>query len=238
MRSVRRRSECGVARGLCPVFGAQSDLHAAWTDWTQAFEARPRRRSTWRARSCREWRISIFCSIVFADQWGVCGGPRSACLGIAIVGDAPIFVAHDSADVWALPGSVPPARRRAAERGGRRSTRLFQHDGSALGEIRSTAGICRSAGLRVVGSRVLASQSEMVDRVRLDHFRGFTRLGSAGGCCRWRSAGPLGQAVRRNAAFEAIGAAFGGSQPPVIAEDLGVSPTKCGRSSRRPASPA
>src|SRR5439155_1150479 len=41
-----------------------------------------------------------FCQLLFFEQW-IAVRERARALGIAIMGDIAIFVAHDSADVWA-----------------------------------------------------------------------------------------------------------------------------------------
>ena len=53
--------------------------------------------------------------------------------GISIVGDLPIFVAQDSADVWTNPGAVQARQKRKTDCCGRRPARLFQQHRSALG---------------------------------------------------------------------------------------------------------
>src|SRR5262249_46520212 len=45
----------------------------------------------------------VFRQFLFFRQWGALRR-RAAALGVRILGDAPIFVALDSADVWARPG--------------------------------------------------------------------------------------------------------------------------------------
>ena len=93
--------------------------------------------------------------------------------GIRIVGDVPIFVAYDSADVWAHPelfeldeelrptvvSGVPPD--------------YFSSHRASAGGTRSTAGTCwRRPGYRWWIDRFRRTL-EMVDVVRVDHFRGF-----------------------------------------------------------------
>ena len=43
---------------------------------------------------------------LFFDQWRRCATPATRDRS-QIIGDVPIFVAHDSADVWAPAGAVP-----------------------------------------------------------------------------------------------------------------------------------
>ena len=46
--------------------------------------------------------------------------------GIQIVGDIPIYVSYDSADVWGPSGDIQTRRRETARCGGRCASRLFQ----------------------------------------------------------------------------------------------------------------
>jgi 4-alpha-glucanotransferase len=143
--------------------------------------------------------------------------------GVAIVGDAPIFVAHHSADVWSnaaqyeldaqgeptVVAGVPPDY--FSETGQRWGNPLYRWD--AMQADGFSWWKARFAHLR-----------SMVDVVRIDHFRGFDSYWEIPASeptavhGRWR-AGP-GIAV-----FEALASAHGHpgviSHLPIIAEDLG-----------------
>jgi 4-alpha-glucanotransferase len=138
--------------------------------------------------------------------------------GIQIMGDLPIYVAHDSADVWANPD-------------------LFQLD--ALGDPAVISGVppdyfsatgqlwgnpiyrwdrMAAAGFRWWIDRVRASLA-LFDIIRVDHFRGLEAY--------WEV--PAGETTARNgrwvkgpgaAVFEALRNALGGL--PIVAENLGV----------------
>ena len=75
-----------------------------------------------------------FFQFVFFRQWTTLKRYANE-RGVQLIGDMPIFVAHDCADVWAQPASSSsstsdgqPARRR------RRAARLLQRDRAALGQ--------------------------------------------------------------------------------------------------------
>jgi 4-alpha-glucanotransferase len=138
--------------------------------------------------------------------------------GVKILGDAPIFVALDSSDVWANPdhflldadqkpmvvAGVPPD--------------YFSEDGQHWGNpiydwkrMEATAFAWWIARVR--------RQLKQVDRIRLDHFRGFVQA--------WHV--PAGEKTARNGKwvdgpgltlFEKLRADLGGL--PLIAEDLGL----------------
>lgn len=87
------------------LFMALKKRHAgvAWTEW----EAGAARRT---AEALQQYRVELaleiefhrFVQYIFFDQWGKLHR-HAAEKGIQIVGDLPIFVSHDSADVWAFP---------------------------------------------------------------------------------------------------------------------------------------
>ena len=84
---------------------------------------------------------------------------RAARRGIRLLGDLPIYVAADSADVWAhqelfdLDAERPAARRR------RRAARLLQPRPASAGATRSTAGTRMAATATPGGSRACAPTS-------------------------------------------------------------------------------
>ena len=81
------------------VKGAHDDT--GWTTWEPDIAQRePSAVARWTARCRREIRLHQLIQFIFFEQWQ---RVRDACHSrrIAIMGDLPIFVAHDSADVWA-----------------------------------------------------------------------------------------------------------------------------------------
>jgi 4-alpha-glucanotransferase len=137
--------------------------------------------------------------------------------GIEIIGDIPIFIAHDSADVWANPelfdldehgnlrvvAGVPPD--------------YFSETGQCWGNPLYRWDRMESTGYRWWIERV-RSMLNQVDIIRLDHFRGFEKF--------WEIPAGNKTAVHGrwvegpgNRFFEALFSAFG--ELPFIAEDLG-----------------
>ncbi|MDZ4286311.1 MAG: 4-alpha-glucanotransferase [Prosthecobacter sp.] len=144
---------------------------------------------------------------------------RASELGIQIIGDIPIFTAHDSSDVWARPdlfdldehgnplvvAGVPPDY----------FTALGQRWGNPLYKWPAH----EAEGFAWWKSR-LRKTLEMVDIVRIDHFRGFAAY--------WEIQASEPTAVNGrwveapgDALFEALKSAMGNNVP-VIAEDLGI----------------
>lgn len=138
--------------------------------------------------------------------------------GIGIIGDVPIFVAHDSADVWCnqhlflldssgrprVVAGVPPD--------------YFSQTGQLWGNplYNWDAMADEGYGWWIARIRHLLTQ---FDRVRIDHFRGFEASWQVPASARTAREGSwvAGPGARF---FEAVRAAIGGV--PFIAEDLGV----------------
>jgi 4-alpha-glucanotransferase len=203
------------------LFSALKDhFQSSWTAWDVPLRNRDKQALA-QARGDHASRIEFyaFTQYLFAQQWSALREAAHA-KGVAMVGDIPIFVAHDSADVWShqplfkldetgqplVMAGVPPDYFSAT--GQLWGNPLYDWD--AMAHRNYAWWIARFGHLL-----------EQVDLVRIDHFRGFeaawevpagaeTAVGGA-----WVR-GP-GSAV-----FESIANAFGGGQPPVIAEDLGL----------------
>ena len=201
------------------LFSALADeQQSLWVDWPEPLRVRdPAALAPARGRLDDRIAFHEFCQFLFFEQWTALRR-RANELGIAIIGDIPIFVAHDSADVWA-------------------NQHLFKLD--ERGQPRVVAGVPPdyfSATGQLWGNplydwEVMAHEGyawwiarfrhllELVDFVRVDHFRGFEAA--------WEVPAPAataedGQWVEGpgGAVFKAIGDALG--PPPVIAEDLGL----------------
>jgi 4-alpha-glucanotransferase len=154
---------------------------------------------------------------LFAQQWGALKAYAN-CHGIQIIGDIPIFVADDSADVWSHPelfkldskgsptviAGVPPD--------------LFSDAGQRWGNPHYRWDVMAQERYRWWIERIRHTLTQ-VDIVRIDHFRGFEAA--------WEV--PAGDETAANGQwvagpgptlFQAIEAELG--KLPIIAEDLGV----------------
>jgi 4-alpha-glucanotransferase len=145
---------------------------AAWTAWEPEIAQRdPSAIARWSAGLAREIRLHKLTQFLFFEQWQ---RVREACRArsIQIMGDLPIFVAHDSADVWAkrelfrldaagrpsvLTG-VPPD--------------YFSATGQLWGNPHYQWDVLARTGYAWWIDRFRALLA-LVDRVRIDHFRGF-----------------------------------------------------------------
>ena len=189
-----------------------------WPSWEPAL-ARHDRQALAEAREQHAGRVAFweFCQWRFFRQWAALRAYANG-KGVRIVGDAPIFIAHSSAEVWANPdlfeldaqgrptavAGVPPDFFSATgQRWGNPLYRWSEHakDGYAwwVERVRRTF--------------------ELVDIVRIDHFRAFAGY--------WEIPADEPTAMHGRwvpgpgaALFEAIAKALG--PLPIIAEDLGV----------------
>jgi 4-alpha-glucanotransferase len=226
--SWKDRDEFGEFHRLCDawlgdyaLFMAVKAAHggeAVWSRWEPDIAARkPAALQEWRARLAEEIEALEFAQYMFFRQWRSLhsyAGER----GIRIMGDLPIYVAHDSADVWANPdlfqldaagdpavmSAVPPD--------------YFSATGQLWGNPIYRWDRMKQAGFRWWIDRVSAALKQ-VDVVRLDHFRGLEAY--------WEV--PAGETTARNGRWvKGPGAALLGAledalgELPIVAENLGV----------------
>jgi len=203
------------------LFMAAKQAHggeAVWTHWNPALSRRePAALASWRERLAEEIAAIEFAQYCFDLQWRELHHYARR-HNVRIMGDLPIYVAHDSADVWANPD-------------------LFQLD--AAGNPAVVSGVPPdyfSATGQLWGNpiynwdrmaqthfawwtRRMLHATIQLDMIRVDHFRGLEAY--------WEV--PAGEATARNgrwvkgpgaALFRALEDALG--ELPIVAENLGV----------------
>jgi len=194
------------------------DQTKIWTSWEPGIRSRD---AAAMARMRNELAESIetqqFLQFVFFSQWN---SLRRYCRerGIRIMGDLPIYVAHDSADVWANPhyfqldaggnpvvvAGVPPD--------------YFSSTGQLWGNPIYAWDVLRADGYRWWLER-FKSVLQMVDLIRLDHFRGFEAYWEVPTPARTAERGRWVKAPGADL-FRAVQEGLG--ELPLIAENLGV----------------
>jgi len=202
------------------LFMACKDAHhgAMWTEWDAPLRRRdPDALREARSRYSRELEIFKYWQFVFFRQWQAL---KAYChqRKLRIMGDIPIYVAHDSADVWAHPelfhldengkptvvAGVPPD--------------YFSATGQLWGNPIYRWEVLAASRHAWWIDRFRASL-RLFDIVRLDHFRGFEAY--------WEI--PAGSPTAQNgrwvkgpgsALFRAVQAEL--AELPVVAENLGV----------------
>ncbi len=190
----------------------------AWHEWEPPLV---RREPAALARARKELREQIdahkFFQFLFFKQWFAL---KAYCKdrAVSIVGDIPIFVAHDSADVWTNPeqfkldsngvplvvAGVPPD--------------YFSTTGQYWGNPLYNWEHMLADGFKWWIQRVRAAL-QITDIVRIDHFRGFAACWEIPGGDKTAERGRWVEAPGREL-FEAIRNELG--ELPIIAEDLGV----------------
>jgi 4-alpha-glucanotransferase len=174
-RAFRERAGA-VERAALDEFGAAA---RAWLDSYAAFAALKAANggcawTEWTARDApatADVDAERFTQFAFRRQWGALKRYANAA-GVEIVGDLPIFVAHDSADVWAHPDlfDLDPNGRARTIAGV--PPDYFSATGQCWGNPLYRWDRMAETGYAWWIDRVRATL-ELVDRVRLDHFRGF-----------------------------------------------------------------
>jgi 4-alpha-glucanotransferase len=159
-----------------------------------------------------------FLQYLFFGQWRQIRA-RAAELGIRIVGDVPIFVALDSADVWSNPGLflLDQTTRRPTFVAGVPPD-YFSADGQLWGNPLYDWPEHQRTGY-FWWLRRLAATFDLCDVVRIDHFRGFESYWAvpAGAPNARKGSWELGPGLDF---FRAVQTAFPNAK--IIAEDLGV----------------
>jgi 4-alpha-glucanotransferase len=191
---------------------------AAWHEWQPSLVSRePAALSRARDHFEKEIKAEKFYQFLFIRQWKAL---KKYCneRGIHLIGDIPIFVAHDSVDVWtnaeefklkadnlpAVAAGVPPD--------------YFSATGQFWGNPIYDWERMREDGFTWWISRMRAA-FDMFDMVRIDHFRGFAACWEIPAEAKTAEAGSWVKAPG-DELFTAVEAALG--ELPIIAEDLGV----------------
>jgi len=202
------------------LFRALKDAHGgkAWNEWQPELARRDGGAlAAVREKLDEEIEAQQFYQFLFFRQWFALKADCNR-RGIQLVGDIPIFVAHDSADVWTNPdqfklnadgspivvAGVPPD--------------YFSATGQLWGNPLYNWDHMIADGFKWWIERVRATLG-MFDIARIDHFRGFAACWEIPGGDKTAQRGRWVEAPGREL-FTAIRYALG--QLPIIAEDLGV----------------
>lgn len=203
------------------LFMALKDAHqgASWNTWeTNILQRKPEALAQWTNRLSNEIFFHKFLQFEFFRQWTTLKEYANE-NGISIFGDIPIYVAHDSADVWANPeifcldeetgeaalmAGVPPD--------------YFSETGQLWGNPVYNWEVLEKTDFHWWVKRI-EGMLDYVDIMRIDHFRGFEAF--------WAVKQGEKTAIEGEW-LEAPGTAFFTilkqklGKLPIIAEDLGV----------------
>ncbi len=201
------------------IFAALKAKHQgrSWQEWERPLARRePAALQQAEAELQEEIAYQVFLQFLFDRQWQRLRRQADS-LGISVMGDLPIYVALDSADVWSQPelfdldeelkprhvAGVPPD--------------YFSADGQLWGNPLYDWQKMQATGFRWWQERLRANLRQ-ADLVRLDHFRGFA------GFWQVKAGEPTAREGRwenapGHALFTALREALG--DLPLLAEDLG-----------------
>lgn len=202
------------------LFMALKEAHggAPWPTWEAELRSRqPQALEQARRNLAESVERQTFRQFLFYRQWKKLRNYAKS-KGIQIIGDIPIFVAHDSSDVWSHPelfyldeagkptyvAGVPPD--------------YFSATGQLWGNPLYRWNVHRETQFGWWIERIRAVL-ELVDVIRLDHFRGFAGYWRVPGSAKTAEKGRWVKAPGK-AFLTAVKNALG--ELPLIAEDLGV----------------
>lgn len=188
-----------------------------WNEWDEDIRMRyPEALKKWRAACKEDVDYHIFVQYLFYDQWGKLKKYANK-KGVQIIGDAPIYVAMDSADVWAAPQLFQLDENNVPTEVAGCPPDAFSADGQLWGNPLYRWDVMAKDGFQWWLRRLKANLT-LVDVLRIDHFRGLESYYAI----------PYGDETARNgrwrkgpgkAFVDAINKEFGGAA--IIAEDLG-----------------
>jgi 4-alpha-glucanotransferase len=208
------------------LFMAMKAKHAgaSWTSWGHGIRKREPaelgRQAQTSQPSVLRW---AYYQMLFFQQWAELR-QHAKCRGIRLIGDVPVFAAEDSADVWAHPelfclddelrpavvAGVPPD--------------YFSPTGQLWGNPLYDWDAHSRTGYKWWLERLRAIL-QLVDIVRMDHFRGLAGYWEVPAAARTAEHGrwvPGPGASFLDAVQNGLRMGFGSDSLPVIAEDLGV----------------
>ncbi len=202
------------------LFRALKSAHAgqAWHEWERSLVGRePAALASAREELHDQIEAHKFCQFLFFKQWFAL---KAYCneRGVSLIGDIPIFVAHDSADVWTNPDQFKLDERGRPTVVAGVPPDYFSVTGQFWGNPLYDWDRMLADGFKWWIERVRATL-QTVDIARIDHFRGFAACWEIPGGDKTAERGRWVEAPGKEL-FAAIRDKLG--ELPIIAEDLGV----------------
>lgn len=184
----------------------QANGGKAWNEWKEATD-----------EDCTESAFWVFLQYEFHLQWNALKAYANA-RGVKIIGDMPIYVAYDSADVWQDPQYFLLDKKGTPKEVAGVPPDAFSCDGQLWGNPLYDWDVMKKDGFMWWKKRFRAAL-DMYDVVRIDHFRGFSDYYAI----------PFGETTARNGRWKSapgkeLFAELKKEFPDanIIAEDLGV----------------
>ena len=189
-----------------------------WFDWPEALRRRePEALAAWCQDNAAAVDFQRFVQFLFFRQWGALKA-YAAAHGIAVISDIPLYVAHDSADVWAHPEifCMDSALNPTAKAGV--PPDVFSATGQLWGNPVYNWPALQASGFRWWLERIRINLLQG-DILRFDHFRALESFWSVP----WDHDSAMNGSwvpVPGDEFFAAIRQTFG--TPVLVAEDLGI----------------
>lgn len=189
-----------------------------WNEWPEDIRLRrPEALAYYRAELADDVRLFVYVQFLFFRQWAALR-VYARDKGVYIMGDLPLYVALDSADVWAEPEAFQLDSCRVPTEVSGVPPDYFSADGQLWGTPLYNWDAMRADGYGWWRRRAMGA-ARLYDAVRIDHFRGLESY--------W--AVPYGETTARNGRWVKgpgmeLVAALQDSCPELqfIAEDLGI----------------
>ncbi len=201
------------------LFMALKDAHGgiAWYDWADEYKMRDKsaleRFEKEQADAIELYKMQQY---LFASQWTELKAYVNS-KGIKIIGDMPIYTAHDSADVWANPDLFKLDEKLSPTVVAGCPPDAFSDDGQRWGNPIYNWARMAENGYKWFCRR-MGAMCESFDIVRIDHFRGFAEYYEIPSSEKTARKGKWVKGPGK-ALFDAIRAKCGECE--IIAEDLG-----------------
>lgn len=156
------------------LFMALKDANGgqAWSDWDKSLRLREKKAMEEATEKySEEIRFYKMLQYLFYQQWNALKAYANEA-GIEIIGDVPIYVAGDSADVWANPDQFYLDENLEPIEVAGCPPDAFSDDGQLWGNPLFRWDVMKKDGYTWWTRRIKA-MSELYDIIRIDHFRGF-----------------------------------------------------------------
>ncbi len=202
------------------MFAAFKTMHEgkAFYEWDEGLRLRDKKFIDAAADKCEhEIRYNKIVQYLFFKQWNALKSYANS-KGVKIIGDIPIYIAADSADLWASPKQFELDENMRPKRVAGCPPDGFSADGQLWGNPLYDWDYMQKDGFKWWISRVRHAL-EMYDVVRIDHFRGFDTYWAIDADAETAASGEWVTGPRMKL-FDALKDALG--DLPIIAEDLGM----------------
>ncbi|HSP86905.1 MAG TPA: 4-alpha-glucanotransferase [Ignavibacteriaceae bacterium] len=202
------------------LFMAAKEFHkgVAWPDWDKDLVVRkPEALKKWKENLSDAITYNNFVQYIFQKQWNDVKTYANS-KGIKIIGDMPIFVAYDSSDVWANNKIFTLTKEGKLEYVAGVPPDYFSATGQLWGNPLFIWEEMEKDDFKWWRNR-FTKLLELIDIIRIDHFRGFEAYWRIPGDAKTAQSGKWIKAPGEKL-FTTLKKYFG--ELPILAEDLGV----------------